>query len=301
MEFPKRPDSHIIESTSFRIFSSTIPNDWIVREVTEKDYGIDCYVEICENGYMTGKLLSIQLKASNEIKLSENNQFATYYGVKKTTLNYWYNLPTPVFFIFIDIKKEICYYCNIKKHIRQNYESFLINNLKNIKIPSQFVLTKDFPLTLNIEYFLEINRNEYENILLQFIYSISKYIKFLGEHIDRDCFLSLEGEDEVTFILFYNNCRYLANRFLIKWDIETLEEFSKVGNERFGGGYLFYEQQIAAFVIKVLPIFKKILNKIGILVKGKESYYWEKTRPIFWYKVNLNEYEKELKELEQNI
>lgn len=301
MEFPKRPESHVIESTSFRIFSNAIPNDWIIREVTEKDYGIDCYVEICENGYMTGKLLAFQLKASTEIILSENNQFATYYGLKQSTLNYWNILPTPIFLIFIDINKEICYFSNIKNYIRQNYKSFLTNNLKNLKIPSQFILTKESSIVLNIEYSVETNRVEYENILIQFIYSISKYIEFLESHISNDCFLPLEGEDEITFILFYNDCKYLTSTFLIKWNIMTLDQIYRLGNSRFGEDYLFYEQQIATFVIEVFPVFKKLLNRIGNLVKGKESYYWKKTKPILWYKVNLNEYEKELIELEQYI
>lgn len=46
MKYPERIDKHITESSSYKIFSNAIPDNWIVREVTERDYGIDCYVEI---------------------------------------------------------------------------------------------------------------------------------------------------------------------------------------------------------------------------------------------------------------
>ena len=47
MRLPQRASQHVTESKSYRIFSAKLPEDWIVREVTERDYGVDCYIEIC--------------------------------------------------------------------------------------------------------------------------------------------------------------------------------------------------------------------------------------------------------------
>ncbi len=63
MKLPIRPESHVTEAAAFKCFISKIPDRWIVRELTERDYGIDCYLEIVNsNNLVTGMLLSIQLK-----------------------------------------------------------------------------------------------------------------------------------------------------------------------------------------------------------------------------------------------
>ena len=49
MNLPERIDKHITETSSYKIFSCEIPDSWIIREVTERDYGIDCYIEVVNN------------------------------------------------------------------------------------------------------------------------------------------------------------------------------------------------------------------------------------------------------------
>lgn len=46
MELPQRVPQHISETASYKIFSIKIPDEWILRDVTERDYGIDCYLEL---------------------------------------------------------------------------------------------------------------------------------------------------------------------------------------------------------------------------------------------------------------
>ena len=68
MKLPRRPKSHIAETDSWRLLQEVAPREWIVREVSERDYGIDCYIELAsKNGNITGKLISVQLKAVNRI------------------------------------------------------------------------------------------------------------------------------------------------------------------------------------------------------------------------------------------
>ena len=68
MKYPKRSLNHIKETASWKIFNSKVPNEWIIRNVTERDYGIDSYVEIVSpNGDVRGDLCSIQLKSSKSI------------------------------------------------------------------------------------------------------------------------------------------------------------------------------------------------------------------------------------------
>ena len=57
MELPTRDAKHVTEASSYKIFSRNIPNHWIIREVSERDYGIDCYIELVNNqNQVTGEL-----------------------------------------------------------------------------------------------------------------------------------------------------------------------------------------------------------------------------------------------------
>lgn len=64
MKYPKRIDSHVSESLSFSAVSSSLPKDWIIREVTERDYGVDLYVELVgASGNVTGDMVALQVKS----------------------------------------------------------------------------------------------------------------------------------------------------------------------------------------------------------------------------------------------
>lgn len=69
MKLPKRVDEHVTETSSWRILQVTAPTEWIVREVSERDFGIDCYIEITiKDRHITGELISAQLRAMKRIK-----------------------------------------------------------------------------------------------------------------------------------------------------------------------------------------------------------------------------------------
>ena len=61
-DFPKRSEQHITETESINILRNTLPHGWMVRELSEEDYGIDGIIEICDEGEVQGKVFAIQLK-----------------------------------------------------------------------------------------------------------------------------------------------------------------------------------------------------------------------------------------------
>src|ERR1700677_3836790 len=106
MKWPKRTATHIQESKSWRLLAHLAPDEWIIREVTERDYGIDAYIEIATaTGDITGNLISVQLKGPEQIDWrdlewrdnGEHSQIATSPSISTATTRYWLNLPVPVF------------------------------------------------------------------------------------------------------------------------------------------------------------------------------------------------------------
>lgn len=123
MDFPKRIKTHISESKSFDIVSKVLPKEWIIREMTERDYGIDLYVEIVkEDGLITGDLVALQVKSTDDIKFSKDDKFRLS-GIKRSNLNYWVGLPVPVFVLLVNLSSEVVYWCNINNDRRCGYFS----------------------------------------------------------------------------------------------------------------------------------------------------------------------------------
>lgn len=121
MDFPKRITTHISESRSFDIVSKVLPSQWIIREITERDYGIDLYVEIIkDDGFVTGDLIALQVKSTENIQFSKEGNFILG-GIQRTTLNYWLGLPVPVFVLLVNLSNEKVYWCNIKFEQRLGY------------------------------------------------------------------------------------------------------------------------------------------------------------------------------------
>lgn len=64
---PKRPNSYIIDTEACSFVTSLMPSEnWVVRDLTERDFGIDKIFERFENGFATGELMAIQVKGTNK-------------------------------------------------------------------------------------------------------------------------------------------------------------------------------------------------------------------------------------------
>lgn len=113
MKLPKRVPQHISETASFKLFSSKIPDNWIVRDVSERDYGIDCYLELVnDDNELTGELALIQLKSRQKINWTKDDTFQLS-GVDISTSNYWYKFSVPVFIFLADIESQELYFLSV--------------------------------------------------------------------------------------------------------------------------------------------------------------------------------------------
>jgi len=119
MKYPKRVDKHILESESFAALSSILPKQWVIRELTERDYGVDLYVEIVgKDGKVTGDLAALQIKGTKNVNFKENGTY-TFSGIKRTTLNYWLGLPVPVFLLVFCQKTSNVYWTSVENNHRE--------------------------------------------------------------------------------------------------------------------------------------------------------------------------------------
>ncbi len=155
MKLPKRPKQHTLESASFKLFSSKIPDSWIIREVTERDYGIDCYLELVnDDNELTGHLVLIQLKSRQLIPWT-NDETYTLTGVKITTSNYWYKLTVPVFIFLADIDKQELYMLSVNYWIKRNFLQFAKQKTFNYKFKKSSIFDgEDGVFEFNVLHFM---------------------------------------------------------------------------------------------------------------------------------------------------
>ena len=130
MKFPKRAQQHIAESESMAIFRDRMPKEWVPREIAERDYGIDMYVELVgKDGYLVGHLAALQLKGIKKVRFyADSSAIVT---VKRETLNYWLGLPIPVFLIVVCLDSKNVYWVNIKE---QNREGRFSRDSKRVSV-----------------------------------------------------------------------------------------------------------------------------------------------------------------------
>jgi len=101
--FPMRPEAHVLGHFGELFVMSHMPSEWIVRKVSY-DYGLDLNVEKVDNGRVTGKNFSVQVKA-----LQKRPRLGHHVPVrlKVRTLAYMKERPEPVLLVvYVDADKE---------------------------------------------------------------------------------------------------------------------------------------------------------------------------------------------------
>jgi tetratricopeptide (TPR) repeat protein len=106
MIMPRRPKQHQVEDQSIIALKKSLPREWVYRE-KDRDYGIDGEVEVFnENGYATGLIFLVQLKATDSTNHSRQRRVQ----LSNTAINYYKSLELPVLIIrYVDDNKTIYY------------------------------------------------------------------------------------------------------------------------------------------------------------------------------------------------
>lgn len=289
MEYPKRHKNHINESKSWSITKNIIPQEWIIRELNERDYGVDAYLELIlnEKGLVSGDVCYIQLKSTEEIKWKDGETKLS--KIKKSTINYWLSLPAPVFVFYIDLYLNELYFCSIEKYVRENYDKYLKNNdTMSLTFYQLNNLREDIGLVNFLySYYTEKLKGETENALRTLVTHFKTYLEFILYNQNRDQFLIVEEERIYCLIDLYKLLNLLSQHAFIKWecmDIEAMfEEDYKVFGEISELHELFLSKmlvQLQKQLIKILRHYKDLYtvvevdyrrNKDGMLLEKLES------------------------------
>ncbi|EAS3200868.1 DUF4365 domain-containing protein, partial [Salmonella enterica] len=105
---PQVYSTHQQETDSFRKIESIIPSEkFILRKESGGDYGVDCILEIIEDGFATNIRSHIQLKSKQNQFLDSDGYFK--YSVPIKTINYLSNTLSSIFLIYSE-SEDVVYW-----------------------------------------------------------------------------------------------------------------------------------------------------------------------------------------------
>lgn len=290
MELPIRSKQHISESASFDLFRSKIPNNWIVREATERDYGIDCYLELVnDNNELTGDLVLIQLKSRQSIDWTASETY-TISDVKISTTNYWNLFGVPVFIFLADLDQQEIYMLSVKLWIRKNYTKYSAQKNFSYQFDKKFLFNSTNELiNFKIYYSYEANRQQFENELLFFLSNLTYFKEFLSDHSHRDYHFGIESVDQIYFEAMHRNFDFLCDYLFIDFGIPNMNEIKQKSIEKFGDElhYELYEHDIAELVEELELLIEDIMYGLKVFLEIESEYWLIQNPTVYNYLMSI--------------
>ncbi len=291
MKFPQRPSTHIKETDSWKILQNSVPSEWLLRGVTERDYGVDCYLEMVgSDGSVRGDLISIQLKGTESLEWKQNEkqnrQEAKFSGVKIETINYWMNLAVPVFLCVAETSTKKLYFAPIKNQVRNQYKKYKLQQSLSFTLSTKHMLDDDQGLLNFIIYYIqEKNFKELTELSRLLLIHLPQYYEFIMENQELDPFIGIEPDDELMFTHIYMTLHNLCNVLAIDWDIKWLSDIYNEDNKTWKDSY--YNLHNLTFT-QIMPQLNKklvvVLESIKKIITEFQKEFWETKEYIIYRK-----------------
>lgn len=281
MKFPERTESHTKETDACKIFEAAAPSSWIVRNLTERDYGIDYYVEITSSGQVTGDLCSIQVKGTGKLSWESDAEKkpvrSVISGVQTSTVNYWMGLPVPVFIINVDLSEKVAYFAPAKYQVREQFKAFQ----EQASMSFSFLPGARLGTDPGTKLFEALYRHEkafptFEHYFRELLIHGEAYREHIEINQNRDPHLLVEPEQLVLTLHLYRLCSSLRGALSLKCAVPDYLKIFKEDREAFlDGGYL-HELGHDKALRGLKPVLEEAIEAVMGHMRDNE-FYWLNT------------------------
>ncbi|MCS0401997.1 DUF4365 domain-containing protein [Vibrio diabolicus] len=269
-EFPKRHTNHILETMSYKIFNNAIPNTWMVRELTERDYGFDALVELTTlNNEVNGKIAAIQLKASSQFTFNQAGVYK-HYAIDKRTTNLWLSSNVLTFLFFTDEATEILYFIPIQTYVRDNFSRYKSSEKFFYEVSSFDIFTPD----KFVNAFVACEKlPELESQITGIKMLYENFSKFFDENHGRDFHMPIDDESRERGLYdLYNKIEHVCTLLDICWDVAPIDTY--ISQNTIGSYVEMYEYHMTE-ILKLIDVkLLKCLEKVKEITLVKHSDYW---------------------------
>jgi hypothetical protein len=282
MDYPKRGKTHKIEAESWRVFDHARPANWIVRQTTERDYGIDAYIELINRkDEVSGEIFFVQLKGTEKINWLADGCF-NFPGVAKPTINYWLGLPVPVFLVVADLKASKVFFCPVKDCARRQYADLQKQQSLGFPLVRKLDLATDKgQVVFLLRYFQEKWFPTFENYARDLIMRWRVYWEFILSNQGLDVFLPVEPEDQLLLQHLYGALRFLANYFALEWKVVGLAELYERDLSRWKDTfYGLHQESLDQMLAQIEKVYPEIVRRTALSIARDAGDYWRAKNPI---------------------
>lgn len=256
-----------------------LPDHWIIRELTERDYGIDAYVELVKpNGDVTGDVCSIQLKGTQSISwnaVETHGHAYTILHIPISTVNYWWNSPIPVFLVLADIGEQRAFFTPVKIQARVQHRIFKEEDSFPFFIHDNDELgVGSGQLNFLVQHIRERDHREFHLILRGIILHRREYLAFIQNQRLKMPSAVVESADELMLHHIYESCRFLSHYVDIEWKLPKLQAIYEAEKNIFPDSNRLHNQTLASFLADLEPVFTSIVCASREYILGPEVEYW---------------------------
>jgi hypothetical protein len=305
MKFPERTSAHVTETESWRLLQALALKEWVVREVSERDYGIDAYIELIPKaGQITGQLMSVQLKGEQAIdwRPSEGGlRVASSPSVKTTTAAYWLGLPVPVFLFVADLTAENIHFVAVQEGIRAQFDKLDSQKTISFALRDKLDLRSEVGLSLlDRSYARERRHEQFSFHITNLINQIDAFADFIRVNQNRDIFMEVEAERHLQFRALHESCRMASLYLEHEWTVESLSDLYAKDRDKWKDETVYlHEQTLDRALQKIEMLFPALVRKALALVSETQANYWRNKDPVFFSLCSGGELEWMLRRLEK--
>jgi hypothetical protein len=227
----KRPQQHIIETTSKKQFERLIPDSWVARELGI-DYGLDYLVEIFKENNSTGQMFFVQLKGTDKKIVNDTIS----YQLSLDNVEYWNRIALPVLLIFFSSQSNNFWGVWTNKmleniSLRKNQKKYTISLTSKNLISVNFFMElenisiNDLPSKINIAYQSSNLKTKllHECIVKYLNFFFKDQIQFENHLLPNTCLFEYKASQEEIIEITINS----------KGQAYQLQSVKVLGNESF--------------------------------------------------------------------
>ena len=301
MQFPQRIDAHISETESWRLLQERAPRNWIIRDFSERDYGIDAHIEIASHdGHMTGNMFFAQLKAKIEgisWRGTPPDIIASSPPIATSTVNYWMGSPMPVLLLCADLKEREVYVAFAKQQARRKYGKLRTQQSMTFDLNRLLFIRRE-PENPWLNPFIQMERKHgrFVSELQSLITNMDVYRSFILDNIGRDAHMEVEPDVIAQMFAFYGVCRFLAGYLLIDWPLKPLDAYFEEDRAAFNDGLQLHEWGLTEILRGLSRVFYLIVLQGLRTVSEWEADYWAAISPSIHLIANTEKYQMALRQ-----
>lgn len=270
------------------VLQGAIPEEWILRHVTERDYGIDAYVElVTPKGEVMGDLVSIQLRGTEssppEWKEKNGQRLFDHTGTSTSTVAYWMRLPVPVFLFVADVEAKRVWFADVKSQVRRRYNEFAEQKTFTFEMYEQNEMgPSEGVFRFLIHYTRQRQHERFVSEVLSIISAAEHYVDFLRDHSGRDEFLALEPDELITFARLMNSSEFIAQYLGIEWTVKSFHDLCVEDAEQCKQPRELHEATLIKHVHQIAAILSNVVRAVEHHVLVSHNEFWNAREPVLF-------------------